>query len=154
MIFLEYCCDVVNDYGLRPIVKPLKISPESWIYSMSEHNTMIRNDSGQIDLFKMLMGVLTSLITLGIAALIVNNTTFQVAIAEINKDVLNLSVTLEAMSEESLRRDSNRYTGSQSVADWRLQASVDSIQDDTLKRFEERADLLEARIEAQETQFQ
>jgi hypothetical protein len=121
---------------------------------MSEHNTMIRNDSGQIDLFKMLMGVLTSLITLGIAALIVNNTTFQVAIAEINKDVLNLSITLENMSEESLRRDSNRYTGSQSVADWRLQASVDSIQDDTLKRFEERADLLEERIEAQEIQLQ
>jgi hypothetical protein len=124
------------------------------MYSMAEHNTMIRNDSGQVDLFKMLMGVLTSLITLGIAALIVNNTTFQVAIAEINKDVLNLSITLENMSEESLRRDSNRYTGSQSVADWRLQASVDSIQNDTLKRFEERADLLEARIEAQESQFQ
>jgi hypothetical protein len=117
---------------------------------MSEHNTMIRNDSGQIDLFKMAMGVFMSLITVGIIGVAQNILTFQVSIAEINKDILNLSVILENMGEESLRRADSQYTGSQAVADWRLQASVDSIQDSTLERFSERADLLEERISLQE----
>jgi hypothetical protein len=115
---------------------------------------MIRNDSGQIDLFKMVMGVFMTLITVGIIGVAKNILTFQVSIAEINKDILSLSVILENMGEESLRRDTNRYTGSQAVADWRLQASVDSIQDSTLQRFKERANLLEDRIEDQESQFQ
>jgi hypothetical protein len=114
---------------------------------------MIRNDSGQIDLFKMVMGVFMTLITVGIIGVAKNMITFQVSIAEINKDILNLSIILENMGEESLRRDNNRYTGSQAISDWRLQASVDSIQDTTLERFEERADLLEARIADQEPQF-
>jgi predicted secreted protein len=111
---------------------------------------MIRNDSGQIDFFKMVMGVFMSLITVGIIGVAQNILTFQVSIAEINKDILNLSMILENMGEESLRRDSTRYTGSQAVADWRLQASVDSIQDSALQRFSERADLLEERITHQE----
>jgi predicted secreted protein len=111
---------------------------------------MIRNDSGQIDLFKMVMGGFMTLITVGIIGVAQNILTFQVSIAEINKDILNLSMILENMGEESLRRDSTRYTGSQAVADWRLQASVDSIQDSALQRFSERADLLEERITRQE----
>ena len=115
---------------------------------------MIRNDSGQIDLFKMVMGLFMTLITVGIISVAKNILTFQVSIAEINKDILSLSMILEGMGEESLRRENTRYTGSQAVADWRLQASVDSIQDSTLERFSKRADVLESRIEAQESQLE
>lgn len=117
---------------------------------MSDNNTMIRNARGQIDLFKMLMAVFMSLITAGIIAFAQNIVTVQVSIAEINKDILNLSVILEKIGADSIRRDSAQYTGSQAVADWRLQATVDSIQDSALDRLNGRFDLLEERNPRQE----
>jgi hypothetical protein len=117
---------------------------------MPDNNTMIRNASGQIDLFKMLMAICMSLITAGIIAFAQNFLEVQVSIAEINKDILNLSVILEKIGEDSIRRDSAQYTGSQAVADWRLQASVDSIQDSALERFNGRMDVVEERISNKE----
>lgn len=119
---------------------------------MVDTNTMTHNSNGQFDMFKLVMGGFMTLITASIMWVAMTLVDTQVAIAEINRDVLNVSLDIAEMREADQRLAESRYTSDQAAADFRLQAATDMRQDADLRRFKERTEQLALRLDAVENQ--
>jgi len=97
-------------------------------------NTMTHNSVGQIDLFKLFMGFFMTLTTTGVFYVGSNMIAFQVSIAEINRDIANLNISLTEFKEDAKNLAANRYTSGQALADARVQSAQDANQNGKIDR--------------------